>query len=59
MVRVTADGSVMPWLFVAEPETATLLSGSSLSLFTAEIVTAPLLVVDPAAIVSVLSVLNV
>ena len=52
-VSVALDGSDTPRPPLAEPETVTLLFGSSLLLSVAEIVTVPLLVVDPAAIVSV------
>ena len=54
IVRVTADGWVMPWLFAAVPDTVTLLSSSSAVLSTAVTVTTPALPVLPAAMVSVL-----
>ena len=53
IVSVSSEGADTPRPPLAEPDTVTLLFGSSLSLFTAVIVTVPLLVVDPAAIVSV------
>ena len=55
IVSVALDGSATPRPPLAEPDTVTLLFGSSLLLFTAVIVTVPLLVVDPAAIVSVVA----
>ena len=54
IARVTDDGAVTPWVFAAAPETVTLLSGSSALLSEAVIVTVPVLLVAPAAMVSVL-----
>ena len=53
IVSVSSEGSDTPRPPLAEPETVTLLFGSSLLLFVAVIVTVPVLVVDPVAIVSV------
>ena len=53
IVSVTDDGCVIPCEFVAEPDTVTLLSASSRVLSTAVTVTVPLLLVLPAAMVSV------
>ena len=52
-VSVTADGAATPLPPVAVAETVTLLSGASVALSTAVIVTVPALVVEPAAIVNV------
>ena len=52
IVRVALSGAVTPWLFVAVAETVTALSKASTSLFTAVIVTTPVLAVCPAAIVN-------
>ena len=56
IVRSTFAGCVIPWLLVAVPDTVTLLFASSRVLFTA--VTVPVLLVLPAAIVSVLAALR-
>ena len=53
MVSVTSAGSVMPCVLDASPWIVMVLSGASTSLLTAVIVTVPVLVVAPAAIVSV------
>ena len=53
IVSVWDDGAETPWPAVTEPETVTVLSGASTALFTAVTVTVPVLVVWPAAIVSV------
>ena len=53
IVSVTDDGCVIPCELVAEPDTVTLLSASSRVLSTAVTVTVPLLLVAPAAMVSV------
>ena len=58
IVSVTSAGPVTVSVLVAAPETVIVLSGSSRSLSTAVIVTVPVLVVSPAAIVSVVLVLN-
>ena len=55
MVSVTASGFVTPCALTAAPETFTCLSGESVASLTAVTVTAPVLAVSPAAIVSVLS----
>ena len=59
IVRVTFSGAVIPWLFVAVPETVTSLSKASTSLLTAVIVTTPVLVRESAGIVNVVFVLSV
>ena len=55
MVSVTSEGWVTSgrWLLAAVPEIVTLLFGASVLSFTAVTVTVPLLVVSPAAMVSV------
>ena len=53
IVRSTFAGCVIPWLFVAVPVTTTVLFASSRLLFTAVTVTVPVLLVCPAAIVSI------
>ena len=53
MVRVCGSGPVTPTVFVAMPETVTVLSAASTLLFAAVIVTVPELVVSPAVIVRV------
>ena len=53
IVSVRDDGADTPLPPDAEPETVTVLSGASTALFTAVRVTVPVLVVWPAAIVSV------
>ena len=53
IVSVCGDGSDTPFPPEADPETVTVLSGASTALFTAVRVTVPVLVVAPAAIVSV------
>ena len=53
MVRTASSESMAPWVFTAMPETATCLSGASVSLFRAMIVTVPVLAVCPSAMVSV------
>ena len=53
IVSVTDDGCTIPWLFVAEPDTVTLLFAATCVLSTAVTVTTPVLLVEPAAIVSV------
>ena len=58
IVSVTAAGCVIPWLLVAEPDTVTLLSASSVELSTAVTVTDPVLLVLPAAMVSVVLLLS-
>ena len=58
MINVSPDGSAAPRPPVAEPETVTDLSGASVVLSTAVIVTVPVLAVPPAAIVNVLSALS-
>ena len=57
-VSVTSGGSTMSSVLLAVPFTVTLLSASSTSLFTPVIVTAPVLEVEPAAMVSTLLVLR-
>ena len=52
-VSVRLAGPLTPSAFVADPETVKVLSGASTELSTAVIVTVPVLVVSPAAIVSV------
>ena len=47
IVSVTGAGAVTPWLFVAVPDTVTVLSGASTVLFTLVTVTVPVLVVAP------------
>ena len=59
MVRVTSEGEVTPALFCALPDTVTALSAELTELSTAVIVTVPVLVVAPAAIVSTGLLLNV
>ena len=58
IVSVTSSASVMPWAFVAVPDTVTLLFGASTPLSSAVIVTVPVLVFAPAAIVSISFVLR-
>ena len=58
IVRVLSDGPATPLPPETVAETVTFLSGPSTVLFTAVIVTAPVLVVAPAAMVSVLLVLR-
>ena len=58
IVRVTAAGAVTPCEFAAAPDTVTLRFGSSVSSSTAVIVTVPVLLVAPAAMVSVFSALR-
>ena len=53
MVSVCADGCVIARLLAANPVTSTVRSGWSISLSRAAIVTVPVLVVPPAAMVSV------
>ena len=53
IVSVWPGGADTPLPPVAEPETVTVLSGASTMLSTAVTVTVPVLVVAPAAIVSV------
>ena len=59
MVSVTLDGAATPLPPAAVAETVTDLSGASVVLFTAVIVTVPALVVEPAAMVNVFAVLSV
>ena len=58
IVRVTAAGAVTPCEFAAAPDTVTLWFGSSVSSSVAVIVTVPVLLVAPAAMVSVFSALR-
>ena len=54
MVSAASAGSAAPSVFAASPLTLTVLSAASMSLSTAVIVTAPVLEVAPAAMVSTL-----
>ena len=53
IVSVLSAGATIPFPPVTEPDTVTSLSSASTALFTAVTVTVPVLVVSPAAIVSV------